>query len=455
MEKPKLLIVEDDESIRSQMKWALCEDYEVLTAEKCAQALEATRRESPAVVLLDLGLPPSPRTADEGLKCLREIQRIDSGSKVIVVTGNQEKENAFRAIEQGAFDYFLKPAQMEELKVVLRRALHLSRLERERVPDPDGSVLGDFEGIIGESPQMQQIYKTIRKVAPTDAPVLIEGESGTGKEMVAKAIHRLGDNDGKAPFVAINCGAIPENLLESELFGHEKGSFTGADSQRRGKIEYANGGTLFLDEIGELPLLLQVKILRFLQELSIERVGGRETIPVNARVVAATNRDLQEEIREGRFREDLFYRLSVVAIHIPPLRERGEDVLLLANYFLQKSAEQYDKKINGFGKEAVSAIVTCQWPGNVRELENRIRRGVILCERKQISPVDLNLPSADKSDSSGESLEEKRAQVERAHIRKTLEKHGWNITRAAEELGISRPTLYDRLKRHGIRKRTM
>jgi len=451
VEKPKILIVEDEESIRSQMKWALCDDYEVMTAEKCAQALELARRESPPVILLDLGLPPSPRTADEGLRFLREIQRIDSGAKVIVVTGNQEKENAFLAIEQGAFDYFLKPAQIEDLKVVLRRALHLASLERDRIPWKEGPSSSVFEEIIGESPQMQAIFDTIRKVAPTDAPILIEGESGTGKEMVAKAIHRVGDESGKRAFVAINCGAIPENLLESELFGHEKGSFTGADTQRRGKIEYANEGTLFLDEIGELPLLLQVKILRFLQELSIERVGGREPIPVNARVIAATNRDLEEEIREGRFREDLFYRLGVVVIHIPPLRKRGGDVLLLANSFLKKSSDQYGKAVLGFTKESTAAIVAYDWPGNVRELENKIRRAVILSERKMLTPVDLNLPPVGE-DSSGESLKEKRAEVEREHIRRILLKHGWNITRAAGELGVSRPTLHDMIRKYGLKR---
>jgi len=451
VEKPKLLIVEDEESIRNQMKWALSDEYEVIPADNRTQALELARKESPPVVLLDLGLPPSPRTAEEGLRCLREILRVDSGAKVIVVTGNQEKENAFLAIEKGAFDYFLKPAQIEELKVVLGRALHLSRLERERLPQRDATSRRDFEEIFGESAQMKGIFTTIRKVAATNAPVLIEGESGTGKEMVAKAIHRVGNGTRKGPFVAINCGAIPENLLESELFGHEKGSFTGADTLRKGKIEYAEGGTLFLDEIGELPLPLQVKLLRFLQEYMIERVGGRETISINVHVISATNRNLEKEVREGRFREDLYYRMGVVTIQVPPLRERGEDIVLLANRFLARSSLQYDKPVGGFSSSALAAIRAYAWPGNVRELENKIRRGVIMSDRRLLTPDDLNLPAV-KEETFPDTLKDLRSQVEREHIRKVLVLNNWNISRAASELDISRPTLHDLIKKHSIRK---
>jgi len=449
MDKPRLLVVEDEDAIRQQMKWALTGEYEVTLAENRATALERARLEKPPLVLLDLGLPPSPRTAEEGLRCLKDLLRIDPGTKVIVVTGNQAKENALKAIEHGAFDYFLKPADFEEVKVVLKRALNIFHLERENVARTGGESAAEFGGILGECPQMQRIFAMIRKVAKTDAPVLIEGESGTGKELIARAIHRSAGDPQARPFVAINCGAIPENLLEGELFGHEKGAFTGADAQRKGKIEYAAGGTLFLDEVGELPLLLQVKLLRFLQEYTIERIGGRETISVNARVIAATNRNLEKETREGRFREDLYYRLGVVTIHVPPLREREEDILLLADHIRKRSSLQYDKPDKGFSGDALAAIRGYAWPGNVRELENKIRRAVIMCEKKFLTPADLNL-ALPESVILAESLREIRNQAEREHIRRALVKHGWNITRAAEELEVSRPTLHDMIKKHSI-----
>ena len=355
MDKPRLLVVEDEEPIRKQMKWALADDYEVTLAENRATALERARLDKPPLVLLDLGLPPSPRTAEEGLRCLKDLLRIDPGTKVIVVTGNQAKENALKAIEHGAFDYFLKPADFEEVKVVLRRALNIFHLERENVARAGGDPSAGFGEILGECAEMQRIFGMIRKVANTDAPVLIEGESGTGKELIARAIHRSAGNPEARPFVAINCGAIPENLLESELFGHEKGSFTGADAQKKGKIEYADGGTLFLDEVGELPLLLQVKLLRFLQERQVERVGGRGPIKVTARVIAATNRGLKREIAEGRFREDLYYRLGVVNMVAPPLRDRGEDIVVLANHFLKQFLGQYRRAVQGFRADAMVA----------------------------------------------------------------------------------------------------
>jgi two-component system, NtrC family, response regulator len=451
LDRPRILIVEDDEAIRSQLKWALCDEYDVFLAGNRAEALERVGRESPPLVLLDLGLPPSPRTADEGIRCLRDILRIDASVKVIVVTGNQERENALKAIEQGAFDYFLKPAEMEELKVVLKRALHLAGLEREGAFLNEVTSRREFVEIIGESPRMKRIFTIIRKVAATDAPVLIEGESGTGKELIAKAIHRAGDGARKGPFVAINCGAIPENLLESELFGHEKGSFTGADAQRKGKIEYAAGGTLFLDEIGELPLMLQVKILRFLQEYEIERIGGREAIRVNVRVIAATNRDLEKEVRGGRFREDLYYRLGVVAIKVPPLRERDDDVAALADYFLKKASAQYGRPIAGFTADALSALRSYSWPGNVRELENRIRRAVIMSEKRLLAPEDLNL-SGSPDASPPDTLRDVRSQVERDHIRRILARNSWNISRAASELDVSRPTLHDLIRKYRIRR---
>ena len=451
MDKPRLLVVEDEEAIRKQMKWALTGDYEVTLAENRVTALEQARAEKPPLVLLDLGLPPSPRTAEEGLRCLVELLRIDPGTKVVVVTGNQEKGNALKAIEHGAFDYFLKPADFEEVKVVLKRALNIFRIEQENLARNSAGAGTGFGEILGECPQMKRIFEMIRKVAGTDAPVLIEGESGTGKELIALAIHRSGEGAGEKPFIAINCGAIPENLLESELFGHEKGSFTGADAQKKGKIEYADGGTLFLDEVGELPLLLQVKLLRFLQERQVERVGGRSPIPVTARVIAATNRELKREIAEGRFREDLYYRLGVVNLVAPPLRDRGEDIIALANHFVRSFSAQYQKAIHGFGTDAVAAMRSYPWPGNVRELENKVKRAVIMSEKKTLTPADLDL-SSPRETLMADTLKEVREAAEREHVTKVLVSCDWNITKAARELGISRPTLHDFLKKHNISK---
>ena len=452
MDKTKLLVVEDEEAIRKQMKWALAGDYEVTLAENRPMALERARLEKPPLVLLDLGLPPFPRTAEEGLRCLKELLRLDPGTKVIVVTGNQAKENALKAIEHGAFDYFLKPADFEEVKVVLKRALNIFHLERENLARTGGETAAGFGELLGECPQMRRIFEMVRKVAGTDAPVLIEGESGTGKELIARAIHRSAGDAEARPFVAINCGAIPENLLESELFGHEKGSFTGADAQKKGKIEYADGGTLFLDEVGELPLLLQVKLLRFLQEHQVERVGGHSAIKVTARVIAATNRELKKEIAEGRFREDLYYRLGVVNLVAPPLRDRGEDIVALANHFVETFSAQYQKRIQGFRADALAAMRSYAWPGNVRELENKVKRAVIMSEKKQLSPADLDIAPAAQEEGT-DSLKDVRSAAEREHVVKVLGKCGWNISKAAHELGISRPTLHDFIKKHDISKR--
>jgi two-component system NtrC family response regulator len=452
MNKPKLLIVEDEETIRQQMKWALNDDYEVILAEDRQSALERMRVQRPSLIALDLGLPPVPRGAAEGLKALGELLAMDRQAKVIVITGNHDKANALKAIEQGAFDFFAKPADLQELKVVLKRAVLLSNLERENTALREQVIRQGFEEIMGESPAMQQVFSVIRKVATTDASVLIMGESGTGKELVAKAIHRA-SNRSQGPFITINCGAIPETLLESELFGHEKGSFTGADVRRKGKIEYADGGTLFLDEIGELSAALQVKLLRFLQEHQIERVGGRETIQVNVRVIAATNRDLKQDIAERRFREDLYYRLGVVTVVVPPLRERKGDLALLAKTFLQKFSLQYQKELKGFSGEALEAIHSYIWPGNVRELENRVRRAVIMSEGKILTANDLELrPAVDAAPSI--SLREVREQVEQEQIKKVLLKCNWNISKAALELGVTRPTLHDLIKKYRISKNT-
>jgi two-component system NtrC family response regulator len=350
----------------------------------------------------------------------------------------------------GAFDYFLKPADFEEVKVVLKRALNIYHLERENIEANDSKFKNEFDELIGDCPEMHRIFAMIRKVAKTDAPVLIEGESGTGKELIARAIHRYEENFREMPFVAINCGAIPENLLESELFGHEKGSFTGADAQKKGKVEYADGGTLFLDEVGELPLLLQVKLLRFLQERQVERVGGRIPITVTTRVIAATNRELKKEIAEGRFREDLYYRLGVVNLVAPPLRNRGDDIVVLANHFLKSFSTQYHKAIQGFRSDALAAMKSYHWPGNVRELENKLKRAVIMSEKMRLTPADLDLSPPGVESHAADSLKEVRNAAEREHVDKILEKCNWNISKAAQELGISRPTLHDFIKKHKI-----
>jgi len=450
MEKPKLLIVEDDESIQTQMKWALAQEYEVLLAEDRASALEIVKRERPAVVTLDLGLPPYPADVQEGFATLSDILEENNLTKIIIITGRGEKEHALKAIGQGAYDFFYKPIEIDELKVVLRRAIYTSQLEQDyrKLQQRLGEV--SFEEMLGTSTQIQEVFAAIRKVATTDVPVLITGESGTGKELTARAIHRQSVRK-EGPFVVINCSAIPETLLESELFGHEKGAFTGAHIQRKGRIEAAQSGTLFLDEIGELSLSLQVKLLRFLQEHQIERVGGREKIQVDVRVIAATNRDLKQKILEGGFREDLYYRLGVITISLPPLREREGDIQLLAKTLMEKYSSENNKKITGFTQQAVRAIQTHSWPGNIRELENRIKRAVIMAEGSKLTLADLELDSVyAKYESKG--LKEAREALERDFIKKALSKNKGNVTKAAEELGVSRPTLYEMMEKLGIRK---
>ena len=450
MDKPRALITEDDEDVRNQMKWALVSDYEVFVAGDRPTALDILRNEHPQVVTLDLGLPPCPGDAQEGFLALGDILQIDPLTKVIVITGQGEKKNALQAVGQGAYDFFCKPVDLEALKVVLSRAVYVHQLECENRELLKSNRFESFEGMIGCSPQMKVVFDSIQKVATTDAPVLLVGESGTGKELAASAIHRLGARkDG--PFVPINCGAIPENLLESELFGHEKGAFTGAHMQRQGRIEAAQGGTLFLDEIGELSLTLQVKLLRFLQEKQIERVGGRRLIEVDARVITATNADLRQSMADGKFREDLYYRIGVVAITMPPLREREGDVPLLAQALLQRLAEEQKKTLT-LSRKALNAIETYTWPGNVRELENRLRRAVIMAEGNQITPDDLQLVGQNESVQSV-GLFQARETVERDLIERAIAKNRGNLTRCAEELKISRPTLYELIERLGIARK--
>lgn len=432
------------------MKWALNSEYEIALAENRASALQTFTEWQPLVVLLDLGLPPNPNNPQEGLAALSAILTLDNLARVIIVTGQGEKVNALEAIGAGAYDYLTKPVQVEELRIVLKRAFHVASLEREYRLLQQRTTNETFEGMLGSSHQMQDVFASIRKVATTDAPVLVLGESGTGKEMVAQAIHRLSRRRSQ-PFVAINCGAIPETLLESELFGHEKGAFTGAHVQRKGRFEGAAGGTLFLDEIGELPALLQVKLLRFLQEQRIERVGGRQSIEVDTRVVAATNSDLKKAMEVGQFREDLFYRLAVVVITLPPLRERENDIRVMAQSFLRRFAGENGKDKLVFDPEALRALIKHAWPGNVRELENRIKRAVIMAEGKRITIQDLEL-SQDTLAPHATNLREARESLEREMIQKSLRKHSGKIAAAAAELGISRPTFYELMEKLGLKR---
>jgi len=450
--KPTLLIVDDDQEIRTQMKWALSQDYEIHFAEDRRGALEAFEATPPAVTLLDLGLPPRPNQCDEGLAVLSDLLAVDNTAKVIIISGQSEKQNAIEAVGAGAYDFLCKPVDVEELRLLLRRCIYVVELEKEYRELQQGQLSDVFEDMLGTSPQMQAVFAFIRKVAGTNAPVLLLGESGTGKEMAAAAIHRRSARkDG--PFVAINCNAIPENLLESELFGHEKGAFTGAHIQRKGMMETASGGTLFLDEIGELPPAIQVKLLRFLQEQRFQRVGGRQEIQIDTRLVAATNADLKQLIDNGKFREDLYFRLAVVTIRLLPLRERGGDIVFLAREFLQRYAAQSGRTKLVFAPDALRAMSHYSWPGNVRELQNRVKRAVIMASGSRVTAKDLELEQRqDGAASSATTLRQAREHVEREMIQQALKRNSGRITSAAADLGISRPTLYELMEKLGIAK---
>ena len=445
--QPRLLIVEDDDAIRMQLKYALRDQYALTFAETRMKALALMNDVRPEIVSLDLGLPPHPDTAEEGLQALEDILKAAPTTKVIVVTGNGDRANARRAVELGAVDYLSKPIDLAEYETVLRRSTYLQNLEIENAKQAaDAEAAVRFDEIIGSTPRMREIFATVSLVAKTDVTVLVQGESGTGKELVARAVHQK-SRRRHAPFVPINCGAIPETLLESELFGHEKGAYTGAHVQRKGKLEQADNGTVFLDEIGEMSLPLQVKLLRFLQERQIERLGGKQLIAVDTRVIAATNKDLKVEIAAGRFREDLYFRLSVVTVPLPPLRERGEDVGMLANVFLRQNCQQYRRRLQ-FSPEALGAIAQYQWPGNIRELQNAIQRATILARGRAIEPSDLGIPPLAAPPRT--SLREARNRVERQVVVDALIRTRGNISRAATELGISRPALHDLLDKHRI-----
>ena len=459
MPVPALLIVDDEEGILKQLEWAFKKDYKVATASTEEEALEAVKSRKPDLMILDLSLTGDPDRL-EGFYILEAALQVNPYLKIMVITGHDEKENALRAVELGAYDFFTKPIVIDELAVILKRASYVSGLERdlEALRSRPGER-SDFEGILAMSAPMLEVFDTVKRVAPTDVSVLVTGESGTGKELVAKAIHmrsprRIG------PFIPINCGAIPENLLESELFGHEKGSFTGAHVTRPGKFELADGGTIFLDEIGELSQSLQVKILRFLQDQVIERVGGREPIQVDVRIIAATNRDLEEMLGTKEFREDLFYRINTISLSLPPLRERGEDILLLSMYFLSRYNREFSKNIRGFSPSAHEILEGYAWPGNVRELENRVKRAVIMTTGKLIQPEDLDLPyegeraastgEADLSVPAGLTLKQAREQTERKLVVSALLRTAGNVSAAAKELDVSRPTLHDLMKKLDI-----
>jgi len=446
-EKSIILIVDDEEGIRSQIKWALSDEYRVFDAKTAEESLEILKREIPNLVTLDITL--SPHGDLDGIRILEKIIQFDSRIKIIMITGHEEKEIALKAIQLGAYDYYQKPIEIDELTTIIKRALYIQKLELENEAlNQKLQRERQFDDIIGDSPQMREVFTVMRKVLTTDAPVLIYGESGTGKELVARAIHYQSPRSNK-PFIPINCAAIPEHLLESELFGHEKGAFTGAYYQKKGKFELAHEGTAFLDEIGELSFGLQVKLLRFLQEKQVERVGGKEPISVDVRILAATNKELKKEVDNNNFRSDLYYRLNVIAINMPPLRERGEDILMLANCFLNKYSKEHDKRIINFDALAIKRMQQYRWPGNIRELENRIKRAVILGQNSLITSDDLGLGSGD-TPLKKQSLVEVVGNIQKKYINLALNRTNGNITKAAKELGISRVTLYDLLSRLNI-----
>ena len=443
----KLLIVEDDPDLLNQLKCCF-EGYDVFTAENREDAIVELRRRAPSVVLQDLNLPPQREGVEEGLATLAETLRLAPHTKVIVLINDVDQEVALSAVAQGAYNFYKTPVDPDILRLIVNRAFAIHELEAENRRLQSQASESPLDGIVAASEAMLAVCRMIEKVAPTDVTTLLLGESGTGKELLARALHRLSPR-GDRNFVAINCAAIPENLLESELFGHEKGAFTGAHKQTVGKVELADGGTLFLDEIGDMPISLQAKLLRFLQERVIERVGGRKEISVDVRVVCATNQNPEELIRQGLFREDLYYRVSEITINIPPFREREEGRLILARTLLQKYAEKQKSAINGFSDDAVAAIEAYSWPGNVRELENKIKGAVIMADGKFVTSADLGLQFGD-TDGESLNLREVRQRAESKAIRVALTKSFGNISKAAELLGITRPTLYDLLNKYGL-----
>jgi len=447
--KRTLLVIEDDPGLQSQMKWCFGEDIEVVIAEDNKSALTALRRFEPAVVTLDLGLPPDPGGSTEGFRLLEEILALAPSTKIIIITGREEKENAVKAIGMGAYDFYQKPVDAETLLFVVERAFKLAKLEHQTREYEKNKARNNNYGIITSTPEMLNIIQTIEKVAPADITTLILGKTGTGKELIARALHTA-SNRSETPFSAINCAAIPENLLESELFGHEKGSFTGAHALKKGKIEITDTGTLFLDEIGDMPPALQAKLLRFLQERCIERVGGTQEIPVDVRIVCATHQDLRKLISEGQFREDLFYRLSEIIIDVPALHERQGDAVIIANSLLESIASTQGTTKKRFNDEALQAIEQHTWPGNVRELVNKIKRAVIMANGQYITAQDLDLEKGNEEEIMPFNLREVRANAERHAILRALNHCHGKIAQSSRLLGITRPTLYTLLEKYDI-----
>jgi two-component system NtrC family response regulator len=443
-----LLVVEDDPGLQSQLRWCF-DNYEVTVCGNREDAIAQVRRFEPGVVLLDLGLPPDPGGVTEGMATLQQILALSPTSKIIVVTGDHDRNNAVKAIGLGAYDFYQKPVDPDILQLMVDRAYHVFELENENRQYQMLHKDMPLEGVIAASSAMLKVCRTIEKVAPSDITTLLLGASGTGKEVFARALHDLSPR-AKQKMVAINCAAIPENLLESELFGYEKGAFTGAAKQTPGKIEYADGGTLFLDEIGDLPLELQAKLLRFLQERVIERVGGRKEIPVDVRIICATHQDLTTHIKEGRFREDLYYRISEITVNIPPLKDREGDALVLARRFLQRFAQEQSRPIKGFSADAITAIETYSWPGNVRELESRIKRAVIMADSSQVTAEDLEI-DPEQENAAPLNLKQIREEAERKAIQRALNHANDNISETAKQLGITRPTLYNMLEKYNLK----
>ncbi|WP_076419439.1 PEP-CTERM-box response regulator transcription factor [Colwellia sp. UCD-KL20] len=443
----KLLIIDDDKGIQKQLKWSLS-DYDVVLAGDRESAIAAVRRFEPKVVTLDLGLPPDEANASEGLAALQEILTIAPHTKVIVITGNDDRTNALKAIAAGAYDFYQKPIESEVINVIISRAFSVAAIEEEN--RLMRSVAGSDIGIIGNSAAIDRLRTMVKRIAPTQITALLLGESGTGKEVTANAVHLASDRKDK-PFIAINCASIPETLLESELFGFEKGAFTGAHKTTKGKIECAEGGTLFLDEIGDMPFNLQAKLLRFLQEKQIERLGGRQEISVDVRVVCATNQNLEEMVKEKTFREDLFYRVSEITLNIPPLRDRDEDVLILAQYFLQRYAQEYKSNVKSFSDDGFSAIKSHRWPGNIRELQNKVKSSVIMCTGTQVTAMDLGFFDHENSEFElSLNLRTVREQAESIAIKKAYSLSEANMSKTAELLGVTRPTLYSLIEKYNL-----
>jgi two-component system NtrC family response regulator len=447
-QRKPLLIVEDDPALQKQMQWAF-DQYETIVANDRESAIAQVRRHEPAVITMDLGLPPHPDDPDEGLRLLEEVHALVPAAKIVVLTGQNDRANALKAIGLGAHDFCTKPFEPELLTWTIDRAFRVHELQEENARLQAAREVPAASGLITRDPAMLHVCRTIEKVAPTSATVLILGESGTGKELLARALHELSPRRNER-FMAINCAAIPETLLESELFGYEKGAFTGAVKQTIGKLETANEGTLFLDEIGDLPLALQAKLLRFLQERVIERIGGRQEIPVDVRIVCATHQSLKAQISEGRFREDLYYRLAEIIVEIPPLRARQGDAALLAHGFVRRFADEQRRGAMTLQPDAIAAIEAYPWPGNVRELENVIKRAVIMADGNEIGAIDIGLGAANE-DFIALNLRQVREQAERNAVLRVLGRVNGNLSRAAELLGVSRPTLYDLMHRFGLK----